>query len=682
MTTLRLDSVVMPSAALGAENPLPPLGPPGDLHQVEADEGADPELRAGLAYGRAHTILPYLVQDGYTREQAPREHPVAVLENDRVRAVFLLAQGGRLYSLTDRRTGRELLHRNPVFQPANLALRNAWFAGGVEWNLGTTGHWPMTCAPLHAVRVQRADGEVGLRLYEFERMRGLVMRIDASLAPDAALLTVRITIVNPGAREAPVYWWSNIAVPEREDVRVLAPAHRAWYFGRERRLTTVPFPRRDGLDRSYTTRAVEAADYFLDLGGRPLPWIAALDGTGAGLFQASTARLRGRKLFLWGTGSGSTHWQNWLSDGVGRYLEIQAGLARTQLEHLPLPAGESWSWVEAYGLAEASAGAVHGQDWGAAVAEVERAVRATGAAHALQREAARDDAGDRLAEVLHHGSGWGALENLRRAAAGEPALPEATPFPAATLGAGQEYWRVLLERGPAAATPAEPGAAPLSYQTEEWWLPRLAERDTWEAHLHAGVIHAASGVGAAALQSWRASIERADNGWAHRAIAATVAAAAADGGSAEAAAEYRAAHRLLPGVPQLSVEATAALIDLGCAADALALIEGLERTQRALGRIRFAEARAALATGDLARCGALLEAGIEIPDVREGEVSLAQLWLDYQAQRLAAASGTQVTDEIRARAAREHPVPPHYDFGMHAAPHPHPHSPDTRSDQK
>ena len=33
--------------------------------------------------------------------------------------------GGRLYSLVHKPLGRELLARNPVFQPANLALRNA-----------------------------------------------------------------------------------------------------------------------------------------------------------------------------------------------------------------------------------------------------------------------------------------------------------------------------------------------------------------------------------------------------------------------------------------------------------------------------------------------------------------------------------------------------------------------------
>ena len=99
-------------------------------------------MRHNIGYGRVGSVLPYLVQDGYGRDRRPAEHKVAVLENDVLRATFLLDLGGRLWSLVHKPTGRELLYRNPVFQPANLALRNAWFAGGVEWNIGTIGHTP------------------------------------------------------------------------------------------------------------------------------------------------------------------------------------------------------------------------------------------------------------------------------------------------------------------------------------------------------------------------------------------------------------------------------------------------------------------------------------------------------------------------------------------------------------
>ena len=91
-----------------------------------------------------------------------------VLENDILRATFLLELGGRLWSLLHKPSGRELLAVNPVFQAANLAIRNAWFSGGVEWNIGFVGHSPFTCSPLFAARVEGPGGAPVLRLYEYE----------------------------------------------------------------------------------------------------------------------------------------------------------------------------------------------------------------------------------------------------------------------------------------------------------------------------------------------------------------------------------------------------------------------------------------------------------------------------------------------------------------------------------
>ena len=68
--------------------------------------------------------------------------------------------------------------------------------------------------------------------------------------------------------------------------------------------------------------------------------------------QTSTERLRGRKMFVWGESvgrpalAGVAVARDWKNDG---YCEIQAGLARTQLEHLKLPGATTWHWLEAYG---------------------------------------------------------------------------------------------------------------------------------------------------------------------------------------------------------------------------------------------------------------------------------------------------------------------------------------------
>ena len=77
----------------------------------------------------------------------------------------------RLWSLVHKPSGRELLDVNPVFQLANLAIRNVWFSGVVEWNIGIIGHSPFACSPLFAARVERLDGTPILRMYEWERIR-------------------------------------------------------------------------------------------------------------------------------------------------------------------------------------------------------------------------------------------------------------------------------------------------------------------------------------------------------------------------------------------------------------------------------------------------------------------------------------------------------------------------------
>jgi hypothetical protein len=234
--------LTMPTADVGPLNPLPGLDSQADLHAVVDPGEADAEMRRNIAYGRVRSVLPYLEQDGYGRDRRPAEHPVAVLENEHLRATFLLALGGRLWSLVHKPTGREVLYRNPVLQPANLALRNAWFAGGVEWNIGTIGHSPLTCEPLHAVRVLQPDGTPVLRMYELERLREVVFQVDAWLPADSPVLLVHVRIVNPNDVETPMYWWSNVAVPQSTDVRVLAPADAAWQLAYDTPVRRVPVP--------------------------------------------------------------------------------------------------------------------------------------------------------------------------------------------------------------------------------------------------------------------------------------------------------------------------------------------------------------------------------------------------------------------------------------------------------
>ena len=202
----------------------------------------------------------------------------------------------------DKRAARELLHRNPVFQPCNLALRNAWFSGGVEWNCGIIGHTPYTCDRMYCEEVRLSDGTPVVRMYQYERVRGLIYRVEAFLPDGAQQLYVRVRIDNARKQPTAVYWWSNIAVDEREDVRVIVPASKAFRFGYGGKLKKIPVPQMDGMDISYTMQLPQAMDFFFDLdadksGGRcQRRWISAVGGDGQGFVQTSTDLLKGRKL--------------------------------------------------------------------------------------------------------------------------------------------------------------------------------------------------------------------------------------------------------------------------------------------------------------------------------------------------------------------------------------------------
>lgn len=632
----------LPVAELGPVNPLPPVaGPPAKPYELVG--GLPEEIVRNAAYGHPRTVMPYLTQDGYTRRREPGRVPTAVLDNGVLRAEFVLGWGGRLWSLTDLRTGRELLYRNPVGQPANLALRNAWLAGGVEWNIGTRGHSPTTCAPMHVARVTGPGGVPVLRMWEYERLRGAVFQVDAWLPDGADALRVYVRIRNTTPDTVPMYWWSNTAVPE--DVRVLAPAERAFCTSYDGSVAARPMPVQDGVDRSYPPRNRHAADYFFDTADVPAPWIAAVDEAGHGLAQTSTGRLRGRKLFVWGTSTGGRHWVDWLSPGNTGYAEIQSGLAATQYEHLPMPAGVSWSWLETYGPVRVDPVVAHG-GWAAAVSHVDGQLAARRDLDGELAEADRtaDRAPD---EVLSAGSGWGALERLRRAASGLDWCDETgTPFGAETLSAEQEPWRALLAAGALPDRP--PTEAPPSYVggggSESDWLARLAAPAAgagWLPAYHRAVLAHQCGEIVSAAADYRESLAHTPSAWALRGLGALHREA---GRLAEAAAALTEAYRLAPGCRQLAVEAGDALLAADRAADCLALVDSVPAELRAHGRIRLLEVRAALAAGVPARARTVLESGLVVEDLREGETSLDALW---------------------EQAFPSRTVPAEYDFRMH-----------------
>ena len=669
MSELRVEEFVMPAANLGPPSPLVPfVVDTANLVTNDAvDDNVPRDEAEHIGYGYVDGCLPYLIQDEYDRQRRPRSFRAVVLENELLKATFLIELGGRLWSLIHKPDGRELLFVNPIFQPANLGIRDAWFSGGVEWNFCWIGHTPFTCSPLFAGREALDDGTPVLRMWEWERVRQMPYQIDAYLPDGSPVLYVRVRLVNGYDRTVPIYWWSNIAAPETTDTRVLCPADSALAFDYSGRLSVAPYPNRNGVDLSYPTHSAHAADYFFRIPQGHYPWVASANGCGKGFFHASTDRLTGRKVWVFGMGAGGRQWQNFLNPGHA-YIEIQGGLTRMQSQCLPMPPRTEWTWLEVYGPLDADPDILHGDHWQRAWQLAEQRIEAVAPREGLIEQIActKEMAQRPPLEILYRGSGWGAMERLRRQQADEPPIePSSLVFDDDSLSQEQAPWLELLRTG--SFPEADPREAPTSYMIQDQWRAMLEDAiesgrsNHWAAWLHLGIMHVAHKRYDEARRAWEKSVSLRPSAWALRHLAAL---ALLEERYEESARLYLLAVDTAPAYARLVIECGRALLGAGQHHEWFALLDRLEPSVRRIGRVRLLEAQAALAVDDLDRAGSILEDDLVVTDVREGEGGPAHLWYRYQAKRLAAIEGIPVDEQLEQRVRREIPPPSYLDFRL------------------
>ena len=678
MTELRVENLTLPGALLGGENPLPFFRDPAVSREVGVLDSLPLEKRENLGWETAFRVLPYRMQDRYTRQRQPLTFRSIVLENEILRATFLPEVGGRLISLVHKPLERELLHRNPVFQPANLAIRNAWFSGGIEWNIGQVGHTFTTCSPLFASAIRGADGEPGLRLYEFERCKSLFWQIDFYLPPGFPFLIAYTRVVNPNPVDTSMYWWTNIAVNEAKDVRVLAPATHAIYLGHDDKgsafgYSSLPgLPSIQGTDGTYSLNFPFANEFFFqcDQAG---PWEAALDGQGRGLVEASTGRLKYRKMFCWGSHAGGRHWQEFLSQPGEAYIEIQAGLAPTQVHGLVMPAHSAWDWTQAFGYLEADPAGAHHPDWERAVETVDAELKLKLPPSKLTEleNACRARADIPSNQILQSGSGWGALELKRR-----EQEPQAMPIPAAFVFpqnvetqdlASLQNWLSLLENG--ALPEIKPNQSPGEWMVQPEWrnlLERSLARQQnrhWFALLHVGVMRMEALDEAGAAAAWEESIRLEPSASACRNLACL---RARQKRTTEAILLYDQAWQLAsqdePLLAAVSLEYLQILVKTGQFQSSLELLQMLPAAIRETDRIQLLWAQIGLELGLLDQVEPVFERDFAV--IQEGQTLLSDLWFEWQARKRAAQSGEPLDEALRQAVKRDCTPPARIDFRM------------------
>ena len=662
MTELRCEPYVLPAAEIGPENPLPNFRAPQYDNPLDYTAHTIPEEdRPGLGCATGFRVLPHRMQDGYSRQRRERALASIVLENEFLQVRVLPEVGGKVASIFHKPLGRDLIYRNPVFQPGNLALRNAWTSGGIEWNTGQLGHHYLACSPVHCARVAGLNGDPVLRIYAWERVKRYSYQIDLHLPSGSPFLFAHVRLINPHEHELPMYWWTNIGMLEQDGGRVVTPADTT-YHG----LNVYDCPVINGLDYSYATRIKRSYDLFFRIPEGRRPWEAYLDREGRGFVHTSTWRLRGRKQFAWGMGQGGRRWGEYLAAPGMPHLEIQAGLAYTQMHTVPMPPRSEWTWTEAMGAFEADPALVHSESWQEAYEGTERTLEAALPRAEVDRlDAAMAEVTTRAPEeILFRGLGWGALEKRRATSAGEACLmPPELPFGDDDLGENQQPWLQLLETG--ALPERDPQDDPGQFQIQDEWRALLqasvsnGQSDHWLGWLHLGVMAMEAGDTEGAKAAWETSLARARNGWALRNLATIEARAGNDEAAAELLAE---AVRVGPPVAALVGEYASLLLRLKRFEALSELLASIPTEVREAERLRLAAGWVALHEGRLEAVEATLTQ--EFATIQEGELTLSELWFALQEKKLALAEGVEIDEALKARVRRDFPPPYEIDFRM------------------
>ena len=516
-----LSTISIEGSILKGENPLPIFRDREKDKPIQTDGTLNKESMENMGYEIGMRILPYKLQDRYDRERKIVELKTVVIKNDKLKAVFLCEYGGRLYSLSDLETGKELLFKNPVFQLANLSARNSWFSGGIEWNVSQFGHSLQTCEPLFFAIVH--GEEDFLRMYEFERTKRIYYQIDFRLPEGSKNLYAHIKIINDENYKKPMYWWTNIAVREEKNIRIFSSTEDIVYiypdsvgstgnslkkFGASK-LPKTPFVD----DGSYPLNFPYSSEYFFQTKKETLsPWEATLYNDGFIFFEMSTNKLRYRKMFCWGNLEGGRKWESFLSkENEGAYVEIQAGITPTQVNGFDIDANSCIEFTQMFSfinlINQNDINELYDKDYSKAREKIQNIIDNNVDKNHLNDlfyKYSKESNLEINGKILSFGKGWGALEDKRREKYKLKKSPKSLSFPKSSIDRECLIWLKLLEYGN--LDEMEESYLPDSYMLDLKNELENIENKNAIALIHLGIIYYENFLEEKAFECWIKSL--------------------------------------------------------------------------------------------------------------------------------------------------------------------------------
>jgi hypothetical protein len=297
----------------------------------------EPLTNLPLLYNPEH-LFPYTSYGETAPTPVPRAFRMVVLENEFLRVEVAPELGGRVYSLHDKRIGKDVLFSNPVVKPVRILPVWGFISGGIEFN------FPIAHSPTSIDTVGCATGQSGeygfIRVGEREARTGMEWVVELGLVSGSPVLVQRTALRNRTGQAHPWMMWTICAVRSTVDTEFVHPPHRVLVH--DHRVIESEWPG-DGLNWNRNFREMTAL--FWKPGSAPA-FGAFHHDLGFGLMHlAEPAQLPGKKIWTYGFGRHRS-WGVASTEGDLCYVEIESGPLLDQSEKPLFPSGREQRYEE------------------------------------------------------------------------------------------------------------------------------------------------------------------------------------------------------------------------------------------------------------------------------------------------------------------------------------------------
>ena len=319
-------------------------------------------------------IYPYYRYDGFTDKPIQKEWKVVELENDYIKLIILPEVGGKVWSATEKSTGKDFVYNNHVVKFRDIAMRGPWTSGGVEANYGIIGHTPNCATPVDYITLKKKDGSVSCVIGVLDLLTRTSWKVDINLPTDKAYFTTSSFWFNATAFEEPYYTWMNTGIKAAGNLQFIYPGKN--YLGHEGEFSDWPINQQNGRDISFYNNNNFGGYKSYHVFGKYTDFFGGYwhdDAFGMGRYSNHDDK-PGKKIWIWGLSQQGMIWEKLLTDTDGQYVEVQSGRLFNQssessmytpFKHRSFSPYQSDEWTEYWFPVKQTRGFVKANNYGA-----------------------------------------------------------------------------------------------------------------------------------------------------------------------------------------------------------------------------------------------------------------------------------------------------------------------------